>query len=172
MRTHNSQKPITELWKACYLHSQFHLNLHKPNGFWYGVDGDWQRWCQDNMPEWVGGFTYEVDVTGLKILRLTNMDEIIEFHNRYAKPIKGMEELVDQIQMPCWTEEDQLNLKKFTMSTFHYPDWKKVSKEYDGIEIDPYQNSLRLHLTWYYTWDCASGCVWNTQDLKLIPVGR
>jgi len=36
-----------------------------------------------------------------------------------------------------------------------------VSKEYDGIEIAPYQWDARLSLIWYYGWDVASGCIWN-----------
>jgi hypothetical protein len=46
-------------------------------------------------------------------------------------------------------------------------DWKDVSNEYDGIEINPYQNEARYQYTWYYPWDVASGCVWHLKNLKI-----
>lgn len=51
-------------------------------------------------------------------------------------------------------------------------DWKAVAKEYDGIEIDPYQYERRFSegFLWYYGWDCASGCVWRPRGLTFSLV--
>jgi hypothetical protein len=45
--------------------------------------------------------------------------------------------------------------------TSFYIDWEMVCGEYDGIIISPFCWERRLEVMWYYTWDCASGCVWN-----------
>lgn len=50
----------------------------------------------------------------------------------------------------------------------YFIDWRKVSEQYNGIEICPYQWDLRLKLNWYYTWDVASGCIWDKQAVKNI----
>jgi hypothetical protein len=47
-------------------------------------------------------------------------------------------------------------------------DWKKVAKEYSGIEICPYIGEQRLKFSWYYPWDVASGCVWDNSAVKSI----
>lgn len=47
-------------------------------------------------------------------------------------------------------------------------DWGRVANDYHGIEIAPYIHKARLELMWYYTWDIASGCIWNTQAIKGI----
>jgi hypothetical protein len=49
-------------------------------------------------------------------------------------------------------------------------DWPRLAKTHDGIEISPYQWSLRLNLLWYYGWDVASGCIWNTEKLQIIAI--
>lgn len=43
-----------------------------------------------------------------------------------------------------------------------FVEWSQFT-EYAGIEINPYIWECRLHIrtSWYYGWDCASGCIWN-----------
>ena len=45
-------------------------------------------------------------------------------------------------------------------------DWRRVSKEYQGVLITPYQWKFRHGFIWYYTWDCASGCIWDLRGIK------
>lgn len=50
-------------------------------------------------------------------------------------------------------------------------DWQKVSRQYDGIIIAPYQWEHRLSSDWYYPWDCASGCIWNGKAIQtIVPI--
>ena len=46
--------------------------------------------------------------------------------------------------------------------------WEKVAAKYDGLIITPYIWQRRMELNWYYTWDCASGCIWNVRAIKDI----
>jgi len=111
----------------------------KPNGFWYGFGQEWINWCKSEMPEWVGKYIYEVNINNSNILRINTFNELIEFNQKYAVDTRGMSQI----------------------------DWKKVTNEYDGIEINPYQYKARLKLLWYYGWDIASGCIWNLKNTKL-----
>jgi hypothetical protein len=39
---------------------------------------------------------------------------------------------------------------------------------WDGLEIAPYLHRMRLSsFSWYYTWDCASGCIWNASRVSI-----
>jgi hypothetical protein len=52
-------------------------------------------------------------------------------------------------------------------------DWMRVAEKHEGILIAPYLGErltepnefLESHKEewwrWYYSWDCASGCIWN-----------
>ncbi len=48
--------------------------------------------------------------------------------------------------------------------------WPDVAARYDGMIIAPYVWSRRLDgdARWYYGWDCASGCIWNTSAIKSV----
>jgi hypothetical protein len=119
---------------------------YKPDGFWYGVDGDWERWCRSE--QWGicnGMFEYDVILSGENILVISTVLGIDEFHDKYA------------------------------VSKYHRRmiDWPRVCSEYDGIEIAPYQWERRhdgeAH-AWYYSWDCASGCVWRPKGVSVKMV--
>lgn len=50
------------------------------------------------------------------------------------------------------------------------------TREYAGIIITPYQWARRLELSWYYNWDCASGCIWDVSAIlgvhlrEIVPI--
>jgi hypothetical protein len=114
----------------------------KPKGFWYDVDGSWSEWCQSEMPHWIHDLKYEVDVSACNMLLLQDAISVLLFSRKFGVT-------------------DQFNHTSL--------DWKAVAKEFDGIEISPYQHSLRFNddCSWYYPWDVASGCVWNVEKLVL-----
>ena len=109
---------------------------HKPHGLWYGVDLDWLRWCHSEMPEWISvDHAFEVEVDLDKILVISTENELQLFNQEYSSKL---------------------------YKVLHVIDWNKVAaKGYMGIEIAPYQWNYRYDMSWYYSWDCASGCIWN-----------
>lgn len=122
----------------------------KPKGFWYGVDGDWQRWCESenyNVDEYK--FIYDVDLGSCNILKITNRNELLKFHNKYSIP------------------QDN----PYLCGDYSKINWLKVSEDYDGLQIAPYIWEERLNLSWYYGWDCASGVVWRMKDMKVTLIG-
>jgi len=50
--------------------------------------------------------------------------------------------------------------------------WSLVADEYQGIVIAPYVWSRRLcyGANWYYSWDCASGCVWDASAVAGVSL--
>ena len=123
-------------------------NDDKPTGLWYEVNDAWKNWVVDNAPDWMGErFNHEhhivVDMTNVLVIRTA--EEMMEFTRKYVILQDGY------------------------FRTFHI-DWTKVAEDYDGIEIPEYLWSFRMNddTRWYYTWDVASGCIWNTDIITII----
>ena len=53
-------------------------------------------------------------------------------------------------------------------SNINFIDWSRVFQDYGGIEIPFYSYNLRCELLWYYGWDCASGCIWDSGIIKKV----
>lgn len=130
---------------------------YKPNGFWVSVEGGksfgWRSWCEAE-----GGYggiaeakqTEIVLHDDARILRLRTASQLDDFTAKYFCP------------------ENKPSYLRYARE----PDWKRVAEEYQGIIIAPYQWSRRLHdgTNWYYSWDCASGCLWDAGAIsRLIP---
>jgi hypothetical protein len=130
------------------------MSSDKPQGLWVSVDDDWAEWCRGN--HWrVDSLIhcYRLDVRPDRLLTLSTAEKIIEFQGHYGAPEV----------MPT-----------FLKHGLHAIDWSKVAADHAGIVIAPYQWSLRHQLMWYYTWDCASGCIWDTSVIERVvryPIG-
>jgi hypothetical protein len=141
---HYSKEPLTPL----YYHEQKeqHPNgmYQKPQGLWISDDDDygWKEWCDDeNYEIGISRCKYVTDIiikSGANILFLGDIDKLIQFTKDY--------------QITPWS----IN-------------WIKVAKKYQGIIVTPYLYELRLdaRTSWYYTWDCSSGCIWDTSSIEL-----
>jgi hypothetical protein len=120
----------------------------KPVGLWYEVDGDWQRWCAGEMPQWLAGrHLHRVKLDGEQIIALSSASGIDAFNAQYCSI------------GPCGID---------------FIDWPRVAEEYDGIEIAPYcwRRRLTPGMLWYYGWDCASGCIWRPRGMRLSYIAR
>ncbi len=124
----------------------------KPEGLWFSVeDGHgWAEWCRSE--EWgMDKLCYEHKIKfkeDAHILHIKNEDDLDAFTKLYQD----------------WPEFD----KDRKMSMFI--DWDLVAKSYQGIIIAPYQWGRRLHIysSWYYGWDCSSGCVWDADAVESL----
>lgn len=125
---------------------------HKPRGFWVSVNGygtDWPEFVRENnfRPERFVNRHFITLADDAKILRISNGAELVAFHNEY----KGS-------NYPSGKDE--------------YIDWERVSGNYDGIIIAPYQwmHRMSMEMFWYYSWDVASGCIWNISAITKIEL--
>lgn len=128
---------------------------YKPNGLWLSVEGpdDWESWCraEDFRLENLAN-RHEVVLSDFaRIHRIRNAQEIDAFSARYSAVL----------------------IPGHDMRAI---DWKKVAEHHDGIIIAPYIWERRISRTpevfWYYSWDCASGCIWNAkavESIQLLP---
>jgi hypothetical protein len=121
------------------------INGMKPQGLWVSVDGedDWASWCQSEQFG-LHRYKFQQHVTLRSMVR--------HFGKLYAM---------------------KYNPRDARMSAYmalNAVDWGRVMKDYQGIIIAPYQWSLRLgqDMLWYYTWDCASGCIWDLDVIEGI----
>ena len=135
----------------------------KPFGLWVSVEDDpedtnWASWCED-IEFRLEGLRYRYSVKlkpDANILCLSTSDEIIQFGHKY-----------------CLDSEFNTTIRmRFNddSKSILYLDWQRLYKEYDGLIIAPYNwfCRLRLETTWYYGWDCSSGCIWNDNAVEYV----
>lgn len=145
--SHYSPTIITSLNPVDFRHS----SNGKPSGFWVSVDGeyDWKWWCESE-DFCLGNLTYRHEVILNDNHNILMLEDLHEFTDEYS-------------YLPD-------HFKDSPIMRNSYIDWFSVSKKYDGIIIAPYRWNERLTLSWYYGWDCASGCIWNIDSIKEIKL--
>lgn len=144
-RIHNSKTPIHSLQSKKADENGMQSGVGKPTGLWYSIDMEWHDWCKsEGTPHWIGQYNYELTIDLSCILRLTTVDELRAFTAKFHK------------------FEHREPHRAYEI------DWGAVAKLYKGIEIAPYQWGARHSLGWYYTWDVASGCIWDVTSVKSI----
>jgi hypothetical protein len=145
MRIHMSNKPIHKLEKRQYIQ----IPDTKPHGLWYGFGDEWIDWTEMANPERKGKYIYETYINGSNILQIKDCSEIEKFTKEYGSG------------------------KQIIPGKIFSIDWFRTNIKYDGIEINPYLDQARLldKFLWYYSWDIASGCIWNLEKVKLRLLG-
>ena len=127
----------------------------KPFGLWVSVEGedDWPAWCrtEDFRLELLTHPTEVVLRPDANILCIGSAAELRRFQSEYGE---------DHRVLGGWIAR-----------------WDDVGAKHDGIIIAPYIWSMRLDhaVSWYYTWDCASGCIWNANavaELRPLPIAH
>lgn len=123
----------------------------KPVGLWLSDETShgWKSWCEDRefgLERLKKETRFKVDLTN--VILVDTIEKLSSFTKEFS-------------YTPKWA--DGLEIVK-------YINWPEVKKLYSGIIITPYQWECRLDpdLFWYYSWDCASGCIWDLTKLKII----
>ncbi|HEY4355926.1 MAG TPA: hypothetical protein VGN16_09280 [Acidobacteriaceae bacterium] len=128
----------------------------KPLGLWFSVEGNddgWKSWCEAEMFR-TDKLAFQTEIVfreTARILKIETPESIDDFTQNYQPKQRAIPQLRGGFEM----------------------DWHRVAREYDAMVISPYQWERRMgeHTMWYYSWDCASGCVWNADAIKeLVPV--
>lgn len=125
----------------------------KPRGLWVSVEGedDWATWCRaEQFGDVDAQMCYEIVLADdARILRLSSALDLHEFTHQH-----GFNPYPDS------------NL----FSRGHAIRWADVACEYQGIIIAPYIWGCRLNnaTSWYYSWDCASGCIWDADAIARV----
>lgn len=127
-------------------------NFFKPSGFWLSVEGNnegWADWCKAEGFDKDWSHIYEVRLLeSANILWLQDVIDIDVFTEKYNTG-------------QSWPMNGKI-------------DWCRVAEQHDGFLVAPYQWGRRLTglaSKWYYSWDCASGCIWEESAIEeLNPV--
>ncbi len=157
---HFSSNPIKKVYSTPRDEAGFG---NKPNGLWVSDEEDhgWRTWCNDNdYGHGEGAFdhAYEVKLApNANILYIKNALELLKFTHEYKakSPMNGTRAGV---------------VREYEI--VYDIDWPRVMEKYQGIIITPYIWELRLEMltSWYYGWDCASGCIWDAEAVERIKL--
>lgn len=154
---HYSDKYLTEI-RDCDQKADSHAShIGKPIGLWVSVDGedDWFAWCRGE------GYCLENLGYPTEIALAADANILI------VSTPQGIEDLTEKFgDYPTYaqTEYDRNLFGK------GWIDWCAFGELFDGIIIAPYQWSHRLNnaARWYYSWDCASGCIWRARAVQSL----
>jgi len=140
-------KALTLKPRSCAQHPAI-----KPQGLWLSVDGpwDWKAWCEcENF--WLETLANRFVITLRRNARIL-----------YISTVDGLD----------WVNERAADSGVYDINRFgaHYIDWERVAGAYRGIIIAPYLWEARLdpRYSWYYGWDCASGCIWDAKAIAAV----
>jgi len=145
----------------------------KPNGLWFDVNGSWKRWC-DAAQFRLENLRYRHTVTLLdtsRILFLRHARDVDAFTGEYGRNLAG------HIRLLQSTEDNDAFARRYGRDLFgeiqrqfsNYIMWAEVAERYSGIIINPYSRARSQTYLWYYGWNCASGCIWDT---KIVCLGE
>jgi hypothetical protein len=152
--------PLKEVWES----------IGKPWGLWYSFGGSWMDWCLSESEGWLRPYIYEVLVDETKALRITNLEEFAAFEKEYYYVPRRFQMIEDMMPpLPPILRHSEFYDGR---SLFGNINWMAVREKYGAVEITPYLYERRLNSRWYYGWDCASGCVWETgyKGVRLFAV--
>lgn len=141
---HYGAEPVRAVYDSAQDYKHF-----KPVGLWVSVlgDHDWREWCTSESFRDVDSQvqTKVILAEDANILHLSDKWEIDFFTERFRK------------------DGDSRNI-----------DWTRVQAEYDGIIIAPYCWERRMsdHCIWYYSWDCAAGCIWRGRAVERLEIAN
>jgi hypothetical protein len=133
--THYASAQIPQLDSREYIQDR----RFKPSGLWVSVDGeyDWPSWCKSEefMLSDLAIRHRVILHSDAHIIRLGTSSDIDIFTRRF----------------------------KLDGHDGYSIDWERVKLQWQGIIITPYcwDRRLSYHAGWYYSWDCASGCIWD-----------
>lgn len=151
---HYSAEPLTEVRDADPAAKG--AGAYKPNGLWFSVgDGEdgWRAWCE--AEQWqTQSMQHATEIVlraDANVLHLRDAAAIDRFTEEYGV-------------IPAWAP------RSIEPTRFRTIDWSRVAGSYDALITAPYCYARRLspHTSWYYGWDCASGCVWRSRAVEAL----
>jgi len=140
---HYSDQPLESVYSVEQSGKKYGWHSgRKPVGLWVSVEGeyDWRAWCEaESFRDCDRQIATEVVLAhDHRVLLVSSLPAMLAFHRDYG--VDGRNN---------WSQ---------------VIDWPRVAQRYQGIIIAPYRWEQRLDNPcqgWYYTWDCASGCIWD-----------
>lgn len=137
-------------------------DLTKPEGLWVAADGGWAMFCK-SIGAGLGEYVYKVKLKpDANVLRIADGDALELFAREFGGRSPALESLL--ALEPGAAAAMRLHDVLADMAV----DWPGVAARWQGIIIAPHINTMRFRLEWYYSWDCASGCIWDAAAVASI----
>ena len=150
--------------KTNYIDKKFNQTIDwKPKGLWYSSYDSWYNLILNDigLTEWLYDYLYKIDI---------NNNNLTTIRDKNKNNKNKLLVIRDTKDFNIFCKKYKNKVKIISLGRSHhiiYINWKKVSHDYGGIEIIPYLNKKR-NIDWYYTWDVASGCIWNNELIENI----
>lgn len=127
-------------------------NFVKPHGgFWLSIDGDWERWCSDEMPGWLEGDRYAVKLRDdARVITIKTEADLAPLPKQIPEQFTGM----------------PAELLAFVLSDNCFLDFEEISRHYDVIDV--YAGSDEGLYQALYGWDCDSALVLNPGVIQAV----
>jgi hypothetical protein len=143
----------------------------KPNGLWFDADEDWKQWCETEQFR-LEDLRYRHTVTvrdTSRILFLKSTEEIDAFTKKYGHNMScNVQPLQNTEELNSFTHDYGQNFFDDIRKAFsNYILWEEVAGKYSGIIIYPYLQERSQTYLWYWGWNCAGGCIWDTTIIRL-----
>jgi hypothetical protein len=149
---------LSEPWKGFPSDIQQEKGF-KPNGVWYGCGDSWLKWMSHEMPEWLDqvNYVYELEINDEFMKVITNAEQFKSFEHEFWA------------RAPYQKKTEHGGPHGGIYQMINWPLLADI--DWDGIEICPYLWEFRLSNSegWYYPWDVASGCIWDSEALVGEP---
>ena len=147
---HYSSRPIEGVTSVTQKEEPF----GKPNGLWVSVGDAWRRYNWELRQDRVHKLQFKACVYAnhirlapeANLLLINNCDEFDRFNDRYGR---------------AWNNPNVPDGRLI--------DWTAVAEQHQGIVIAPFLRHRAWDANgkwisrsiWYWTWVCASGCIWD-----------
>lgn len=126
-------------------------SFEKPKGLWVSDEDSelgWHAWCKAEQ---------------------FGLDRFTHTHDVYLKENSNILLLQSAEDIDMFTEQYKTDLSDIYGENARYFDginWHRVAENHNGILITPYiwERRLERNTSWYYGWDCASGCIWRASE--------
>lgn len=140
------------------------ISFFKPRGLWITPEyaaQNWFDWCMgEDFRKAELNFIHDVKIKpNANLLRLENVPDLDQFTKQY-----GYSLMAEHYTTELTKHSDYMRSRRDAIR------WDTVAEKYDGILIPNYIWERRLYhgTEWYYAWDCACGCIWNSSAVESI----
>lgn len=151
--------------------------IYKPPGFWISIDGDWEKWCDENdfrdtKEETIADIYLKPNLTFIRIQSVDDAEELVRFllpdiknefpelnHPLYGKFPRGELPVCDLLNFSRYQINALKNGRIFNQRLV----WHNALNICDGIY---YENSWELHMhSIFNTWDASSVMLFDPKNI-------
>jgi hypothetical protein len=149
--------------------NQSKKGVTNPSGLWYAINFDYYRYVFFATRT----YCYKFDISKLNIKKIKNIDDLLDFHNKYSGKSLVLWEKVkkdyDGVQINKKTLDKIKELKDKIKESKELKDKIKESKELkdkikESKELKEKEDNKYSKLLWAFQWDEASGVILKNYD--------